>query len=200
MLVLLRAWWSRNLDGLDLRARITPDPTVPNFTVFTIGHQMPDLLGQPNRWRITTARQIIRTSYFTAADRDAIKRAFHKGKGRVIYAQDLARDSEIVAAITYHYDPRVTHPIVLRRIALRDVPTDDPLYSDSLRAALILKTHLHYLKAQRVGGKDVPNEVWAEAPNPSVPFMRSHFGFQPGKQVQVWRHYSNRIALEQPFP
>ncbi len=76
VLTFTRAWWQRQLDGLDLGSRITQDDTVPGFTVFVIGHQMPDVTKEPNRWQITTSRQIWKTDLFSADDRAAVKAAF----------------------------------------------------------------------------------------------------------------------------
>ncbi len=202
MLEVARAWWRKQLAALDLASRITKDDARPGFTVYTIGHQMPDLDGAPNRWRITTKRQVMKSQHFNADDRAAIKRAYNRGKGRAVYALDLARgdgsNNEIVAAISYHYDDAAAHPILLLHVAMR-VTTDPALQRDSHRAALILKTHLHFMKPAG-GGAPGPSEVGIEVQERDIDRMGYDFDFRPAKQDVPWHRHTERVALRQVLP
>ena len=108
-----------------------------------VNHLLPEP-GVGRRWEISTTEPSgFRPPHFTPAAIAEIHTAAASQKGRALFCYDSTLVS-CVAAVSFHIDPSLTVPIILRWMALRADWIDDPnLRPWTYIGAGILKHFLH---------------------------------------------------------
>lgn len=150
-------------------------------TSVTIDHLLPcDQPGHPG-WRITTKQTRLPDVHFGSEARMVLT----GGEGRrTIYAQSLAGEREVLAAIRYHIEEAANRPLFILMIGTRDdALPHGALERESLAAAHVLKQYVHALA--RKLGRDA--ELYIDLNKRDAELYAERFGFQKARRLKGLR-------------
>lgn len=134
-------WWSRY--GATIAGRVHVEHKLVDGkreTCLVIPRQ-PTPRGDTGRARyvFTTIPQALLPDRFDPTDVAEIRDAVYPtAKGRVVFCTDSST-GDVLCAVSYHFPPLRTEPLLMRRIAIRT----DALAEESFLCAIMIKVHLH---------------------------------------------------------
>lgn len=150
-------------------------------TTVTIDHLLTcEEPGYPG-WRITTKHTLLPSVHFGSEARMVLT----GGEGRrTIYAQSLAGDREVLAAIRFHIEEAASRPLFILMIGTReDAPPHSALEHESLAAAYVLKQYVHAV-ARKLGRQA---ELYIDLHKRDTASCAERFGFEKAQRLKGLR-------------